>query len=223
LDDEAIPEEDTPVSVCACLVSVDSESNVIRLVHHSTREYLERRRISYLPSAQFDIAKTCVTYHYFDTFKIGELPSLEEVKHRMRISPLFKCAALRWGDHAREVLDSSLDQSILDLLDEGPNRAAAARLLHISDHNHFTDNETQGVGQPTSSLWLVAYFGLVPLVKTLLARGAKISASSDLCGTALHAAIQHQYTCQLLIDHGAMCKPVLRMEGALYQKRLRKN
>jgi hypothetical protein len=94
LDDEAIPEEDTPVSVCAGLVSVDSESNVIRLVHQSTREYLERRRISYLPSAQFDIAKTCVSYPCFDTFESGELPSLEEVKRRMRISPLFKCTAL---------------------------------------------------------------------------------------------------------------------------------
>jgi hypothetical protein len=75
----------------------------------------------------------------------------------------------------------------------------------------------------TSSLWLVAYFGLDPLIKTLLARGAKINASSDLCGTALHAAIQYQHTCQLLIDHGAMCKPVLRMEEALCQKRLIKD
>jgi hypothetical protein len=122
LDDEAIPDEDTLVSVCAGLVSVDSESNVIRFVHHTTREFLERRRISYLPSAQFDIAKTCVTYPWFDTFEIGELPSLEEVKHRMRISLLFKCAALHCGDHAREVLDSSLDQSILDFLDKDPDR-----------------------------------------------------------------------------------------------------
>ncbi|KAL8635529.1 MAG: hypothetical protein Q9228_006988 [Teloschistes exilis] len=41
LDEENKPELDDMVSVCVGLVTVDEDSNVIRLVHHTTQEFLE--------------------------------------------------------------------------------------------------------------------------------------------------------------------------------------
>jgi hypothetical protein len=37
------------VSVCAGLVTIDEESNIIRLVHHTTQEYFERSQNSPAP------------------------------------------------------------------------------------------------------------------------------------------------------------------------------
>jgi hypothetical protein len=42
LDEENLPEIEDMVSVCAGLVTVDEESDVIRLVHYTTQEYFER-------------------------------------------------------------------------------------------------------------------------------------------------------------------------------------
>ena len=41
-DEEALPDEDILVSVCAGLVTIDQKSNIIRLVHYTIREYSER-------------------------------------------------------------------------------------------------------------------------------------------------------------------------------------
>ena len=42
LDEENLPEIEDMVSVCAGLVTIDEESNIIRLVHYTTQEYFER-------------------------------------------------------------------------------------------------------------------------------------------------------------------------------------
>jgi hypothetical protein len=62
--------EDIP-SVCAGLVTVDEESDVIRLVHYTTQEYFERTWMSWFPNAHVDITKICVTYLSFEVFDSG--------------------------------------------------------------------------------------------------------------------------------------------------------
>ena len=42
LDEENLPEIEDIVSVCAGLVTVDQESDIIRFVHYTTQEYFER-------------------------------------------------------------------------------------------------------------------------------------------------------------------------------------
>ncbi|KAK3167680.1 hypothetical protein OEA41_010807 [Lepraria neglecta] len=45
--DETVPDEDIVISVCAGLVTIDQETDDIRLVHYTTQEYLERLRGEY--------------------------------------------------------------------------------------------------------------------------------------------------------------------------------
>jgi hypothetical protein len=42
LDEENLPEIEDMISVCAGLVTIDNESNVIRLIHYTAQEYFER-------------------------------------------------------------------------------------------------------------------------------------------------------------------------------------
>jgi hypothetical protein len=58
-------------SVCAGLVTIDEESDIIRLIYYTTQEYFERTQTRWFPSAQTDIATTCLTYLSFDTFESG--------------------------------------------------------------------------------------------------------------------------------------------------------
>src|SRR5271170_1455105 len=65
---DALPDEDLLVSTCAGLVTIDRESNIIRLVHYTAQEYFERVRMAEFPGAQTNIARTCLAYMSFDIF-----------------------------------------------------------------------------------------------------------------------------------------------------------
>ena len=69
-DDNVLDVEDV-ISVCAGLVTVDEESNIIRLVHYTTQEYFEQIRLEWDPRAQERIAVACLTYLSFDIFRSG--------------------------------------------------------------------------------------------------------------------------------------------------------
>ncbi|UKZ49278.1 hypothetical protein TrVGV298_003523 [Trichoderma virens] len=48
------------VSACAGLVTIDEESDVIRLVHYTTQEYFERTMAKWFPNADVSITETCI-------------------------------------------------------------------------------------------------------------------------------------------------------------------
>ncbi|KAH8125790.1 hypothetical protein LI328DRAFT_165647 [Trichoderma asperelloides] len=55
-DDDNIPGIDVIVSSCCGLVTVDEESNIIRLVHYTTQEYFDRMRTQWFPNAELETA-----------------------------------------------------------------------------------------------------------------------------------------------------------------------
>jgi len=77
LDRENITDIDLIVSVCAGLVIIDEESDIIRLVHYTTQEYFERTWRTWFPDAHTDITKTCATYLSFQVFETGFSPTFE--------------------------------------------------------------------------------------------------------------------------------------------------
>ena len=52
LDEENLPEIEDIISVCAGLVTVDEESDIIRLVHYTTQDYFERTQRDWFPDAE---------------------------------------------------------------------------------------------------------------------------------------------------------------------------
>jgi hypothetical protein len=66
IDNEALPDEDGLVAVCAGIVTVDGQVRIIRLIHYTTQQFIERTRRSKFPTAQTDITITCPTYLSLD-------------------------------------------------------------------------------------------------------------------------------------------------------------
>lgn len=62
LDVDNFLDIDEITSVCAGLVVVDRDSNVVRLVHYTTQEYLQDRRTSWLPAGEVAIFITCLRF-----------------------------------------------------------------------------------------------------------------------------------------------------------------
>ncbi|KAF1950513.1 ankyrin repeat protein, partial [Byssothecium circinans] len=93
LDLDNILDVEDIISVSAGLVMVDEESDIIRLVHHTTQEYFQRTWTSWFPNAQSYITEICVTYILFDAFKTGYCRTDEEFEARLRSHILYGYAA----------------------------------------------------------------------------------------------------------------------------------
>jgi ankyrin repeat protein len=117
-DDENMPEIEDMVSVCTGLVIVDKESDIIRLAHHTTQEYLEQTKVAWSRYAHTDIAKTCATYLSFDAFKAGSSSTSKDVKATLTTNALYDYATGYWGDHVCTALIDE-EQTALNHLDVG--------------------------------------------------------------------------------------------------------
>ncbi|EMD88006.1 hypothetical protein COCC4DRAFT_51902 [Bipolaris maydis ATCC 48331] len=175
LDPENVPDVEDLLSVCAGLVVVDQESAVIRLVHYTTQEYLERIQNKWNPGGQLNMASTCLTYLSFDIFKTGSCSSDEEFKERLRKSQFLDYAAKHWGEHASAT--------------EGETALILER----------RDSEDQ------TPLYLAAQLGHQKTVKLLLDKGAEVNAQGGEYGNALQAAAARNHTAivELLLNNGA--------------------
>lgn len=54
------------VDVCAGLVTIDSTSQVIRLMHYTTQEYFDKARLRLFKDAEVDVSRACLTYLSYD-------------------------------------------------------------------------------------------------------------------------------------------------------------
>src|SRR5690606_14836159 len=94
IDEDAIPDKEDILSVCAGLVVVDEESNTIRLVHYTTQEYFNANKTELFPDAEDEITQTCVSYLLFGAFTAGYCKSYEYFRRRIREHVFYEYAAL---------------------------------------------------------------------------------------------------------------------------------
>lgn len=148
VDPEAVPKSESVISTCCGLVVVESDSQIVRLVHYTTGEYFQRKLQSYRsPEAHGYIAGVLITYLSFTTFTTFSLMNLlqdatDEAAARdpdfalswseertvvenyiegfLERNALLQYAAVNWGHHVREAFTNIRD---------------ACSLTHDSDNN----------------------------------------------------------------------------------------
>jgi ankyrin repeat protein len=198
LDEENLPEIENIVSVCAGLVLVDQESDIIRLVHYTTQEFFERTQTDWFPNAQEDLAVTCVTYLSFDIFGSGSCSSDEEFEDRLRLNPLYDYAARNWGYH---ICGKSAEtaESTLHLLESEFLVSACSQALMVPDFRHSGYSRT--VNEATG-LHLAAYFALLKIVASLLEKGCQPDHRDSRDQTPLLWAAMngHEAVAKLLVE-----------------------
>ncbi|KAK3389916.1 ankyrin repeat-containing domain protein, partial [Podospora didyma] len=115
------------VSVCAGLVTIDEESDIIRLVHYTTQEYFEQTQKQWFPDAQDDISLACLTYLTFNTFEHGMCTTDSEFEERLRSNPLFDYVARHWAYHVSSA--RSMPAEVFNFLASRPHVGAYVQLL----------------------------------------------------------------------------------------------
>jgi ankyrin repeat protein len=180
LDPDNIPDVQDMVSVCAGLVAVDEESNIIRFVHYTTQEYFERIRETWNPRAQQDIASTCLTYLSFDPFRSGSSSNNKELKRRLVENVFLDYAARNWGWHARTVQEQVYDLA-LHFLQDDDLVSCAAQIMFVPEYKYkVRRGYSQRFIKQVTGLHLLVEFGLLYLLQKLLSeKSTKINVVVD--------------------------------------------
>ncbi|KAM7220562.1 Ankyrin repeat-containing domain protein [Rhypophila decipiens] len=198
-DLESIPELEDIVSSCAGLVTVDTQSDIVRLVHYTTQEYFERTKDEWFPDMEGELSVACVTYLSYGCFKGLYLKPEKDFNTIIEPYPLFNYACHKWGHHAREanLCDSSpyLDH-ILRFLDPGSDSCwSSVSTLLAGESDHFCYGPKQNLwSDPMSGLHLAAYFGIPDAVSRLISGPNSLERPDNSHRTPLSWAAEKGHT-----------------------------
>ncbi|OBT78240.1 hypothetical protein VF21_03031 [Pseudogymnoascus sp. 05NY08] len=187
LDEDNILDVEDIVSVCAGLVTVDEESNIIRLVHYTTQEYFLQIRQNWNPTAQQEITTTCLTYLAFDPFRSGSCVNDADLNDRIAYYKFLDYASRYWGLHAKTVQEQVSQLAFVFLRD---NKLVSCALQNMSKASFTFMNHSQSFYKFATGVHLAAKFGLQYLLAGLLsgssgASSMPVSATDRLGRTPL--------------------------------------
>ena len=200
--------------VCMGLVVVDRDTSIIRLVHFSMQEYLQKHneRCELRPIFQQKdmIVKTCLTILLFDEFCKGECKSDAEFQLRMQEYPMFFYAAVHWPYHATSESNESRQLALRFLQDKHKVRSATQAIM-VDGQYHFR-GYSQRFPNEFTGLHMASYFGLRESVESLLASNWEIDEHDSYSQTPLSWAAEngHEAVVKLLLEKGAELEEIGR-------------
>ena len=207
LDDDNTTDAEAIVSVCEGLVTIDAQTHIVRLIHYTTREYLEGVARQTFPTAECDILDVCLRLVSSPSFEAGHCETDKDYEVRLAGYPLYDYAAKNWGLHASNI--ASLDdapsktkeilEEVLVFLRMGPQVDAAVECL-VGSFAYLTNRKK------TTGLYLAVWFGLKSTTEELLSRGyCHVNDENAYGHTVLDLAVRKGFLdiVRVLLAHGA--------------------
>lgn len=196
------------MSLCAGLVMLNQESNIVQLVHYTARQFFEKleNQPVWIRSESRNVATICVTYLSFDDFGTGFCSTDEKFEARLQSNVLYDYAARNWGYHAREASIES-EQLILNLLESEAKVSACSQAMMASrsSSGYRRTGYSQTMPRPITGVHLAAYFGLTEAMRALLENRHDPNVKDSYGQTPLSWAIEneHEAVVELLLEKDA--------------------
>jgi ankyrin repeat protein len=207
IDSDDIYDVESVISVCAGLVTVDEESNIIRLVHYTTQEYFEHTLWEWYPGAQEERAVACLTYLSFDTFRSGSCTGDEAFEQRLAENAFLDYSAHYWSEHVRPVQSTTSCLALAFLCDE---TLVDTTVQTASMSGYKLQGYSRNYPNRTSGPHLTARYGLLYLTERLLMgrygyNNISVDSTDGYGRTPLSWAAEngHEAVVQMLLEKGA--------------------
>lgn len=191
--------ESALTSACVGIVVVDQTTKVVRLAHNTAERFL-KKEASIFENMQSKIANTCLYCLLHIPLAEASKATLPKVELEQRCSkfPLLKYASDHWGDHLSFKVEGSVYRLAWRFLSDKRKVSSTVHVMVNFQLRHERE---------VSGLHLLAYFGLVKMVKKARDNGVPLSLNSRTYRgeTPLHWAVLHrQYSfLRFLIDQNA--------------------
>ncbi|KAH6973714.1 hypothetical protein BKA56DRAFT_676379 [Ilyonectria sp. MPI-CAGE-AT-0026] len=164
-------------------------------------KYFEETQSHWFPTAETEIATSCIAYLSFVAFESGMCRSYEEFDQRRQSNPLYNYAAKNWGYHIHET--AILPRNLIDFLECEAKVEASCQVLMDAEWNlWFADGQIAPTGM--TGLHLAAYFGQTQAVNDLLMKEYGPDLKDNQNRTPLSYAAENGQgaTVRLLLDNG---------------------
>ncbi|KAI9666339.1 MAG: hypothetical protein M1821_004274 [Bathelium mastoideum] len=201
------------VSVCAGLVSIDEESNIIRLVHYTTQEYFQRVRNDWYPQAELEITTTCLQYLSLRAFRndslfpprpadYGCLYGLMKAKrdddlraqssHILAHHAFLDYAACNWGYHGSDIQEEISELALTVAASSTIIGIWALIIWFKADSIAWKLHRNEPERMDMHAAHLLAWFGLDKLLARIMANNSshyETIRTDSLGNTILHYAM----------------------------------
>lgn len=230
LDKDNLVSSRNLVDVCAGLVIIDPQSQIIRLVHYTTQQYFDKKRLHLFEDAEVDMSRVCLTYLSYDFgIEVGYLQSrfsmFSEAYEAIRTAieavkshPFLNYASHHWFSHVKGVLlMENPDAESLKLVKRFKTSKILAQSIallgSLSASSGNWGRLTYHSEKKIFSLEVASDLGLEELVIVLLdhSTGSCPDLDSSLCFASYRG---HLNVVKLLLQHGARVSSVVN--GALF-------
>ena len=218
-DEDNVLSSGSLVDVCAGLAIIDSNSQVVRLAHYTTQEYLDRARKQLFKGAEADLSRACLTFLSYDidpfrSYDIDWQFGNEKIRNELvDLHPFLAYACHHWFSHAKNVLLSEdADPRFVKALTRFKSSESIRFWLHVfrllTAHPYWTmlsDPDRKGDAYPYET---ASDFGLEDLLHVLLDR--RIGPYPNLDSSLVFASLSgHLNVARLLLRYGAAIESML--------------
>ena len=215
------------------LVSMSNydENPVVHFCHFTLGQYLYRTYGEWFPTAELDLADTCLTYLSYDAvadpcLNIGEFIPTDQDKGsrkqndfetKTRNYPFVAYASQYWGDHARVALErgnhglmeySCLEKRIVQFLSKNHRVIAFVQAAAWSTAFRGTDGWDVSLG--VTGLHVCAWFGLTSIIRAMARERAVIQVDD---GDITYGQTPLMYACKR--GHVSSVRELLNQNAAI--------
>ncbi|KAI5797332.1 ankyrin repeat-containing domain protein [Peziza echinospora] len=197
LEECALILQERIISSCAGLVVMDNESQVVRLVHYTTQDYVHAQTTTFIdPAPHIRISAACVNYLCFP--KIFDLFWANSERYSLTIY-----AARHWADHAREQSNTHHSKMIVEFLSQEETVFEAMNLKSLYEAKYQYFPSRYPIRTTCYPLEAAVWFRLYNATKLLIDAGA--STNQHRLHHPLESAIGAGDVAltQLLLENGA--------------------
>ncbi|KAE9370916.1 hypothetical protein N431DRAFT_43307 [Stipitochalara longipes BDJ] len=201
LDSYSLIDEEVMLSVYAGIVTIEEETRLIRFIHYTTQEYLERIRDTRFPLGRLEITEACMEYSQREGLANRFLSDYELIK-RIRSKPFYEYAAMNWGAHADEDVQRIAETKILKFLEK--HQTITAMALKVQ----YRRSPGNLILPYQSGPHVAASFGLSHILECQIKAGFNSEVFDSLGQTPLHIAVsKNQRDCVRILlvndqEHG---------------------
>ena len=129
LDESAFSEIEILLSVTAGLVTIDTKSGTVRLVHYTLQEYLAKSHERLFPNAEVEMVKACLTYLSFNEFENGPCTDRDSLESRLKTFRFFDYTSRNWGHHVIENQQPKLVDLVLKYMRDDSKLRCSMRVM----------------------------------------------------------------------------------------------
>ncbi|KAF3063189.1 DNA damage response protein kinase DUN1 [Trichoderma lentiforme] len=223
LDEDDIPDGDILTGVCSGLITVDEESQLVRLVHYTAQQYFENCHHTRLLDAKMSLASISLTYLTLSNFSSGFCTTDAAMSLRLKQFPFLVYAAKYWGSDLAELDCADIGPRIEKFSSEAAAVEAVNQAWSLNTRKFQHTNWSQEFPRHVPVLVLISAFCLPEVLQYLVSKGHKINARGSDGETALirSAGFGHIENVQTLLRLGAEVDAQDHMDETALQRAAR--